>query len=50
MICNYEDAPVCVTAELEKGRLSRYRTVDEDTWHPAAGGICIPPRSAVLVL
>lgn len=50
VICNYEDAPVCVTAELEKGGLSRYRTVDEDTWHPAAGGICIPPRSAVLVL
>lgn len=50
VICNYEDAPICVTAELEKGCLSRYRTVDEDTWHPSAGGICIPPRSAVLVL
>ena len=49
VICNYEDAPLRVTARLDKGTLARYRTVDEDVWHPAAGGIAIPARSAVVV-
>ena len=50
VICNYEDAPVRVNAAVEAGKLFKYRTVDEDAWHPAAGGIHIPARSAVLVL
>ena len=50
IICNYEDVSTCVTAELESGKLTQYRTVDEDIWHPVAGGINIPARSAVLVL
>ena len=50
VISNYEDAPVCVTAELESGALTRYRTVDEAEWKRIAGGINIPARSAVLVL
>ncbi len=47
---NYGDEPVTVTASLESGTLSRWRTVDDETWHEGAGKIPIPPRSAVLVL
>jgi hypothetical protein len=50
VILNYEDEAVCVTARLETGNLTRYRTVDDAQWRSAAGGIAIPPRSAVLVL
>lgn len=50
VIANYEDMEVCVTARLNSGTPSRYRTVDDDAWKPAAGGIVIPARSAVLVL
>lgn len=50
IISNYEDAPICVCAELAQGKLTQYRTVDDAIWHPATGGICIPARSAVLAL
>ena len=50
IISNYEDAAVMVSARLEKGALTKYRTVDSDEWKPVAGGIVIPARSAVLVL
>jgi hypothetical protein len=50
VISNYQDEPVCVTASLDEGALSKYRTVDEDVWHPVAGGIQIPVRSAVIVV
>lgn len=50
VILNYEDGAACVTARLETGTLTRYRTVDDAQWKNASGGIAIPPRSAVLVL
>jgi len=50
VICNYEDAPVCVHARLDQGLLTRYRLVDDPEWRPTVGGIRIPARSAVIVL
>ncbi len=51
-IANYDDREtVTLEARLENGQaLSRYRLVDDPTWRPAAPGIVIPPRSAVVVL
>ena len=49
VICNYEDTPVCVNAELDSGALTRYRLVDDPQFKPVAGGIVIPPRSAAIV-
>ena len=50
VICNYEDAPVTVSAALDEGVLTRWRTVDEETWHEGADAVRIPANSAVLVL
>ena len=50
VICNYGDAPLRVTASLAQGTLARWRTVDDETWRPVAGGIALPPRSAAVAL
>ena len=50
VVSNYGDDPVTVSASLDEGTLTRWRTVEDETWHEDAGKIRIPPRSAVLVL
>ena len=50
VIANYEDEPVTVSASLDDGVLTRWRTVDEETWHEGAGEITVPARSAAVVL
>jgi hypothetical protein len=50
VIANYEDTPVSVRAKLDDGTIQKYRTVDQDEWKTATGGILIPARSAVLVV
>ncbi len=49
-IANYEDEAVTVEVALDGGELSRSRLVDEDIWRPFSGGICIPARSAAVVI
>jgi hypothetical protein len=50
VICNYEKTPVTVSASLDKGALTRWRTVDADEWHEGSDEIVIPANSAVIVL
>jgi len=51
VICNYEvDRDIKVQVQLEKGSVSRYRTVDDPAWRNIDDGIMIPARSAVVVI
>ena len=51
VICNYEvDRDIKVQVQLEKGSVSRYRTVDDPAWRNIDDGIVIPARSAVVVI
>ena len=52
VICNYDEHHgVVAEAALEGGRApERYRTVDDPKWRPCAGGIEIPPQSAVVAI
>lgn len=52
VVCNYdEQATITVNASLENGAaLNRYRLVDDPEWKPVAGGITIPPQSAVVII
>ena len=52
VVCNYDlERTITVDVRLDGGAtLERYRLVDDATWHAAAGGIVLPPRSAAVVL
>ena len=50
VICNYGDEEIKVRAALDEGKLTKYRTVEDETWRDVSGGLSIPPRSAVIVL
>lgn len=49
-ICNYEEETRSVTLQCDTQKLTRYRLVDDDAWHPTEGGVVLPPRSAAIVL
>ena len=52
VICNYdEQQTITVQASLDSGEtLSRYRLVDDATWHTAGKGITLPPCSAAVLI
>ena len=52
VICNYdEQQTITVQASLDSGEtLSRYRLVDDATWHAADKGITLPPCSAAVLI
>ena len=50
VVCNYGGGEVTLLPALEKGQLTRYRLVDDDTWHTFGGEITLPAHSAAVVL
>ena len=49
VICNYTDAPVTLTAALDRGTLSQYATIDDDTFVPFDGRLTLAPRSTAVI-